>query len=150
MAASNGVGFQGRQLFSGNMNIAEKFGRWFVVGSVDSCGRILPAERCLRRGDGAQLPHAQSVRFARRHLHSRRVRIPGAAFGLTRHHGWARTLSFGLWAIFGYWDFGAMGRLRRRAMVSIHRFGDFLPRASLAAFVRGETFEDSRGAIRHT
>ncbi len=31
------------------------------------------------------------------------------AYGVARRLSWARHVSLGLWALFGYWDFGALG-----------------------------------------
>jgi hypothetical protein len=91
------------------MNIAGKFGRWFVVLLWTLAGAfsiyniwygifVAHANRAVVvfSSDDAIFTLAGIVFFT-------------GAYGLARRLRWARTFSFGLWALYGYWSYGALG-----------------------------------------
>ena len=139
-------------LSSGKMNIAGKFGRWFVVVLWTLAGAfsiydiwygifVAHANRAIIvfNSDDAIYTFAGIAFFT-------------GAYGLARRLRWARTLSFGLWAIFGYWNFSA---------ISVYEDIKWFPFTALALWFLAllwlmssaakETFDDSsEGSIQKT
>lgn len=108
------------------MNIAEKFGRWFVAAAWIAAGGYC----LLNAGIGVTLarelhaPHMivqEDVIYACSGL-----AFLAAAFGVVRHYRWARQLSFGLWALLGYWDLGAFGQFADRRWFPLLGFALFV------------------------
>jgi hypothetical protein len=92
------------------MNIAEKLERWFVVILWTLAGAfsiyniwygffVACANRVIvvLSSDDAIYTLAGIAFFT-------------GAYGIARRLRWARTFSLGLWVMFGYWNFGAIGR----------------------------------------
>jgi hypothetical protein len=130
------------------MNIAEKFGRWFVVGVWILAGAYCLLNVCFDVAMERSF-HTLKVFDSQDAIYT----VAGfaflvAAFGITRHHGWARTLSLGLWALFGYWDFGAMGTFADERWFPFIALGLFA--AALLWLLSSAAHEDSRGAFRLT
>ena len=117
------------------MNIAEKFGRWFVVGVWILAGGYCLLNVYYGAGFGRLLGfkvfNTQDAIFA----------LAGcaffvAAFGIARHHRWARPLFAG--ALGAVWLLGSRraANIFRRNLVSHRRICTFCRHASVAAFVR--------------
>lgn len=80
------------------MEIIEKFGRWFVVALWCAAAYFCLADISIRTF-GAE--DAKLMGYAGAFL--------VGAYGLVRKMRWGRQFSLVLWAMFGYWDFGALG-----------------------------------------
>jgi hypothetical protein len=130
------------------MNIAEKYGRWFVVVLWTLAGTF-----CIyniwygffvARADRAAVVFSSVDAI----YTLAGIAFFTGAFGVGRRLRWARTFSFGLWALFGYWNFGAIGL-----------YGDmrWFPLTALALLflallwlMSSAAMESSREAIRHS
>lgn len=129
------------------MNIAEKFGRWFVVGVWILAGGYCLLNVYYGAGFGRLLGfkvfNTQDAIFA----------LAGcaffvAAFGIARHHRWARPLSLALWALFGYWVLGALRTYSDVIWFPIVAFALFV--ATLLWLLSSASREDSQQAALHT
>ena len=134
------------------MNIAGKFGRWFVVVLWTLAGgfsiyNIWYGFFVARADKSVVVFSSVDVTYT-----LAGIAFFTGAYGLARRLRWARTFSFGLWAIFGYWNFGAIGS-----------YGDikWFPYTALALWfialiwlmssaARERFDEPSNEAIRHT
>jgi len=130
------------------MNIAGKFGRWFVVvlwtlAGAFSIYNIWYGFFVARVEKAVVVYSSADVTFT-----LAGIAFFTGAYGLARRLRWARTFSFGLWAAFGYWNFGAIGS-----------YGDikWFPYTALALWfiallwlMSSEAVEPSNEAIRHT
>jgi hypothetical protein len=130
------------------MNIAGKFGRWFVVvlwtlAGAFSIYNIWYGFFVARAENAVVVYSSADVTFT-----LAGIAFFTGAYGLARRLRWARTFSFGLWAAFGYWNFGAIGS-----------YGDikWFPYTALALWfiallwlMSSEAVEPSNEAIRHT
>jgi hypothetical protein len=90
------------------MSIFAKFGRWFVVTLWTAAGAfcLLNATVDVER---AMEVHAQRIIVLEDVIYALAgIAFLGAAIGIARRLHWARQLSLGLWALFGYWDLTAM------------------------------------------
>ena len=91
------------------MSILEKLGRWFVITLWTVAGAF-----CLLNAV-VDVMRAREAHVERIFVMTDLIYIVGgmaffvAAIGILRRLQWARSLSLGLWALFGYWDFTAMG-----------------------------------------
>jgi uncharacterized membrane protein YhdT len=70
------------------------------------------------------------------------------AYGIARRLRWARGFSLGLWAIFGYWDFGAIGFYGEMRWFPLTALT--LLFIALLWLMSSAAMEPSREAIRHT
>jgi len=91
------------------MNIAGKFGRWFVVvlwtlAGAFSIYNIWYGFFVARANRVVVVYSSADVIFT-----LAGIAFFAGAYGLARRLRWARTFSFGLWAAFGYWNYGAIG-----------------------------------------
>ena len=91
------------------MNIAGQFGRWFVVVLWTLAGAFsiynIWYGFFVARADRAVVVFSSAdVTFT-----LAGIGFFTGAYGLARRLRWARTFSFGLWAAFGYWNYGAIG-----------------------------------------
>jgi hypothetical protein len=91
------------------MNIAGKFGRWFVVvlwtlAGAFSIYNIWYGFFVARAGKAVIVFSSDDAIFT-----LAGIAFFAGAYGLARRLHWARTFSFGLWAMFGYWNYGAIG-----------------------------------------
>jgi hypothetical protein len=91
------------------MNIAGKFGRWFVVvlwtlAGAFSIYNIWYGFFVAHAGPAVVVFSSDDVIFT-----LAGIAFFTGAYGLARRLRWARTFSFGLWAAFGYWNYGAIG-----------------------------------------
>lgn len=147
VAASNSVGFQGQLHSSRNMNIAEKFGRWFVVGVW-----ILAGGFCLLNVfHSVSLEHALGVKVfdSQDAIYLLAgLAFMAAAFLIARHHRWGRSLSLGLWLLFGYWDLEALGTFADVRWFPITAFVFFV--AALFWLLSSASREDSQQVALHT
>jgi len=130
------------------MNIAGKFGRWFVVvlwtlAGAFSIYNIWYGFFVARAEKTVVVYSSADVTFT-----LAGIAFFTGAYGLARRLRWARTFSFGLWAAFGYWNFGAIGS-----------YGDikWFPYTALALWfvaliwlMSSEAIEPSNEAIRNT
>src|SRR5580704_2246043 len=129
------------------MNIAEKFGRWFVAGVW-----ILAGIYCLlnvyygagfSRLWGFKAFNTQDAIYTFAGL-----AFLVAAFGIARHLRWARALSLALWALFGYWDLSALRAYSDVIWFPIIAFVLFV--ATLLWLLSSASREDSQQTILHT
>jgi hypothetical protein len=130
------------------MNIAEKFGRWYVV--VLWC---LAGAFCIYNNwYGFFVAHANRavVVFSRDDAIFTLAGIAffTGAYGIARRLRWARGFSLGLWAIFGYWDFGAIGFYGEMRWFPLTALT--LLFIALLWLISSAAMEPSREAIRHT
>jgi hypothetical protein len=129
------------------MNIAEKFGRWFVVGVWTLAGGYclwsVYFGVSLERTFGVKVFDSQDAIYTLAGL-----AFLTAAFGIARHHRWARPVSLALWALFGYWDLEALGTFADVRWFPILAFGFFA--ATLLWLLSSAAREDSRQAALHT
>jgi hypothetical protein len=91
------------------MNIAGKFGRWFVVvlwtlAGAFSIYNIWYGFFVARANRVVVVYSSDDIIFT-----LAGIAFFAGAYGLARRLRWARTFSFGLWAAFGYWNYGAIG-----------------------------------------
>jgi hypothetical protein len=91
------------------MNIAEKFGRWYVVvlwalAGAFSIYNIWYGFFVARASNTVIVFSSADVTYT-----LAGIAFFTGAYGVARRLRWARGLSFGLWALFGYWNFGAIG-----------------------------------------
>jgi hypothetical protein len=130
------------------MSFADKIGRWFVVASW-----ILAGIYCL-------LSVIVTVSLARE-LHAPRMIVAGdviyavcgiaflvAAVGVARRSPWARILSVCLWALFGYWDFGAIGAYGDKRWLPLAGFGMLV--IALFWLIAPAPADSPREALRNT
>jgi len=130
------------------MFFADKIGRWFVVASW-----ILAGVYCL-------LSVIFTVTLARA-LHAPRLiamsdviyAVCGVAFlvaaaGIARRARWSRMLSLCLWAVFGYWDFGAIGAYGDKRWLPLAGFGMLV--IVLFWLIAPAPAEPPREALRNT
>lgn len=96
------------------MSIFEKLGRWFVIllWTVSGAFCLLSATIDVVR---AREAHVQQIFVMAVAVYT----VGGIAFllaavGIARRRHWARSLSLGLWALFGYWNFNAIGEFADR------------------------------------
>jgi hypothetical protein len=130
------------------MNIAEKYGRWFVV-ILWSCAGLFCVYNLwfgftVARAAGVAVVFSSSdVWFT-----LAGIAFFTGAYGVARRLRWARGFSFGLWALFGYWNFGAIG------MYGDMRWFPFTALAllflALLWLMSSAAMETSREVIRHT
>jgi hypothetical protein len=83
------------------MNISEKFGRWYVVALWAAAGAFCVLNVVVHPGSNLTKSDLLFLLAG--------VGFFTGAYGVARRMSWARHLSIGLWALFGYWDFGAIG-----------------------------------------
>jgi hypothetical protein len=134
------------------MNIAGKFGRWFVVVLWTLAGAFsiynIWYGFFVARADKAVVVFS-SVDAT--------YTLAGIAFftgayGLARRLRWARTFSFGLWAAFGYWNYGALSfyaDIKWFPLTALALW--FLALLWLMSSTARETFDESSNeAIRRT
>jgi hypothetical protein len=108
------------------MNIAEKFGRWFVVAvwllagtyCLLNAGFDVALERSWHTGGIFDSQDAAYTLAGFAFL--------AAAILIVRHHRWARPLSLALWAIFGYWDFSSMSTFADQRWFPLTAFALFV------------------------
>jgi len=91
------------------LNIAEKFGRWFVVVLWSCAGAF-----CLSNlwfGFAVARAAQVAIVFSSSDVWYTAAGIAffAGAYGIARRLRWARNFSLGLWMLFGYWNFGAIG-----------------------------------------
>lgn len=103
------VGARAPRRASGKMNIGGKFGRWFVVvlwtlAGAFSIYNIWYGIFVARAEKAVVVFSSADVTFT-----LAGIAFFTGAYGLARRLRWARAFSLGLWAVFGYWDFGAIG-----------------------------------------
>jgi hypothetical protein len=135
------------------MNIAEKFGRWFVVVLWSCAGAFCVFNVWFSfafvRNMGRLLKSRDVVMFDSTDAWFTLAAIVflAGAYGVARRLRWARTVSLGLWGLYGYWNFGAF-----------NSFGDmpWFPRTALALWflallwlMSSAAMEPSREVIRH-
>jgi hypothetical protein len=130
------------------MNIAEKFGRWFVVGvwllAGGFCLLNVIRDVSLERGSaGVRVFDSQDAIYS-----LAGIAFLAAAFGIARHHRWARPLSLALWALFGYWDLGAFGSFADVRWFPMIGFGLFV--ATLLWLLSSASREDSQKVALHS
>jgi hypothetical protein len=129
------------------MNIAEKFGRWFVAGVW-----ILAGGFCLLNvysgGSIRHIPGAKSFNLDDAIYLLAGISYFAAAFLIVRRHRWARPLSLALWALFGYWDLEALGTFADVRWFPITAFVFFV--AALLWLLSSAAREDSHRAALHT
>ncbi len=96
------------------MSLFQKLGRWFVITLWTVAGAfcLLNAVVDVMRANEA---HVQRIIVTADVIYL----VGGIAFfvaaiGIARRLHWARQLSLGLWALFGYWDFTAIGEFADR------------------------------------
>jgi len=130
------------------MNIAEKFGRWYVVvlwtlAGAFSIYNIWYGLFVARAANAVIVYSSVDAVYT-----LAGVAFFTGAYGVARRLRWARTFSFGLWGLFGYWNFGA-----------INLYGDmrWFPYSALALWflallwlMSSAAVEPSREVIRHT
>jgi hypothetical protein len=95
-------------LSSGKMNIAGKFGRWFVVvlwtlAGAFSIYNIWYGFFVARADKAVVVFSSVDVTYT-----LAGIAFFTGAYGLARRLRWARAFSLGLWAVFGYWNYGAL------------------------------------------
>src|SRR5882724_2240908 len=129
------------------MNIAEKFGRWYVVvlwtlAGAFSIYNIWYGFFFARASNAVIVYSSADATYT-----LAGVAFFTGAYGVARRLRWARGLSFGLWTLFGYWNFGAIGL-----------YGDmrWFPYTALALLflallwlMSSAAMEPERQAIRH-
>jgi hypothetical protein len=99
------------------MNVSEKFGRWYVVTLWAAAGVFCVLNVIVHPASTLTTPDLIFLAAG--------IGFFSGAVGVARRYVWARHVSLGLWALFGYWDFGALGS-----------FGDmrWFPLAALVMF----------------
>ncbi len=83
------------------MNIAEKFGRWYVAALWAGAGIFCVLNVVVH--PSSKLTESDLIFLLAG------IGFFTGAYGVARRLTWARHLSLALWALFGYWDFGAIG-----------------------------------------
>jgi hypothetical protein len=83
------------------MNVSSKLGRWYVVALWAAAGAFSVLNVIVH-------PASNMTQSDLIYLLAG-VGFFTGAIGVARRYVWARPLSIGLWALFGYWDFGAIG-----------------------------------------
>ncbi len=134
------------------MNIAGKFGRWFVVllwtlAGAFSIYNIWYGFFVARANRAVVVYNSDDIIFT-----LAGIAFFTGAYGLARRLRWARTFSFGLWAVFGYWNYGAIGiyeDIKWFPFTALALW--FLALVWLMSSAARETFDEtSDEAIRHT
>ena len=121
------------------MNVSEKFGRWYVVALWAAAGVFCvlnvvahPASY-LTKSDLIYL--LVGVGFFT------------GAYGVARRLIWARHVSIALWALFGYWDFGALGSFADMRWFPLAALGLFF--AALLWLLSPAALGQSLAAVSH-
>ena len=134
------------------MNFGEKFGRWFVVvlwtlAGAFSIYNIWYGFFVARANRAVVVYSSDDVIFT-----LAGIAFFTGAYGLARRLRWARTFSLGLWAAFGYWNYGAIGFYQDIKWFPFTALALwFLALLWLMSSAARETFDGPSGeAIRHT
>jgi hypothetical protein len=91
----------GNDWFPIEMNVSEKFGRWYVTALWTAAGVFCVLNVVVHPASTLTTPDLIFLGAG--------IGFFSGAIGVARHYVWARHVSLGLWALFGYWDFGALG-----------------------------------------
>jgi hypothetical protein len=83
------------------MNVSKKFGRWYVAVLWAAAGIFCVLNVVVHPAGNMTTSDLLFLLAG--------VMFFTGAIGLARRYPWARNLSIALWALFGYWDFGALG-----------------------------------------
>jgi len=91
----------GERSFPREMKGFEKFGRWCVAVLWAAAGVFCVLNVVVHPSETLTRPDIEYLLAG--------VLFFAGAYGVARRLRWARNVSLGLWALFGYWDFSALG-----------------------------------------
>ncbi len=121
------------------MNVSEKFGRWYVVALWAAAGVF-----CLLN---VVVHPASNMTESDLIYLLAGVGFFSGAIGIARRYVWARHVSIGLWALFGYWDFGALGSFGDMRWFPLAALGLFF--AALLWLLSPAALGESLAAVPH-
>jgi hypothetical protein len=121
------------------MNVSTRVGRWYVVTLWVAAGIFCVLNVALHPAN--YLTKSDLIYLLAG------IGFFTGAFGVARRLNWARPLSIGLWALFGYWDFGALGTFADMRWFPLAALGLFF--AALLWLLSPAALGQSLAAVPH-